>query len=77
MAEPTGAHAESSQGVAITVCPDGPLLVRGAVEIRDITGDLVPKRRATIALCRCGRSTIAPFCDGSHKTRTRNQDNGT
>ncbi len=51
----------------ITACPDGPLLVRGDVEILDGDGDPVPRTRATVALCRCGVSTIKPYCDGTHK----------
>jgi len=53
--------------VVLTACPDGPILVRGEVEIRDAAGRVVPRRRATVALCRCGASGIKPFCDGSHK----------
>lgn len=51
----------------IVACPDGPLLVRGDVELFEANGDPIPRRRSTIALCRCGASTIKPFCDGSHK----------
>ena len=51
----------------ITVCPDGPLLVRGNVRIVDTDGAVIPQNRPTIALCRCGRSRIAPLCDGTHK----------
>jgi CDGSH-type Zn-finger protein len=51
----------------IVPCPDGPLLVRGEVELRTPAGEPVPRRRATVALCRCGASGIKPFCDGSHK----------
>ena len=47
--------------------PDGPLIVRGDVTILGPDGAPVPRRRATVALCRCGASTIKPFCDGSHK----------
>lgn len=57
------------EGATITVCPDGPLLVRGDVEIVDVDGEPVERRRSTVALCRCGRSSIAPYCDGSHKVR--------
>lgn len=53
--------------VVLTPYPDGPILVRGDVEIRDARGREVPRRRATVALCRCGASAIKPFCDGSHK----------
>lgn len=51
----------------VVACPDGPILVRGDVGIVDDLGQPVPRRRATVALCRCGASTIKPYCDGTHK----------
>jgi len=64
--------AELHGGTQITVCPDGPLLVRGPAEILDSAGNLLPRNRSTIALCRCGKTRIAPLCDGTHRlTRTR------
>jgi CDGSH-type Zn-finger protein len=59
--------AHDTPAVILAPCPDGPILVRGDVEIRDTAGRVVPRRRATVALCRCGASGIKPFCDGSHK----------
>lgn len=53
--------------VVVVPCQDGPLLVRGDAELRWPNGELVPRRRRTVALCRCGASGIKPFCDGSHK----------
>ncbi|TFD83181.1 CDGSH iron-sulfur domain-containing protein [Cryobacterium lactosi] len=53
--------------VSITACPNGPLLVRGRFEILAPAGEVIPSRRKTVALCRCGISTLKPFCDGSHK----------
>lgn len=52
---------------SVTACPNGPLLVRGDVEILLANGEPAPRRRATVALCRCGASGIKPYCDGSHK----------
>ncbi len=52
---------------SVTACPDGPLLVRGDVEILLASGEPAPRRRSTVALCRCGASGIKPYCDGSHK----------
>ncbi|WP_432548190.1 CDGSH iron-sulfur domain-containing protein [Kineococcus sp. SYSU DK004] len=60
-----------SPEVTITVCPDGPLLVRGPAEVVDADGAAVPRDRRTIALCRCGRTGRAPFCDGTHKVQPR------
>ncbi|WP_370634521.1 CDGSH iron-sulfur domain-containing protein [Actinotalea sp. Marseille-Q4924] len=52
---------------SITACPNGPLLVRGDVEVLLADGAPAPRRRRTVALCRCGASAIKPYCDGSHK----------
>ncbi|MCU1438511.1 MAG: iron-binding protein [Naasia sp.] len=51
----------------IIACPDGPFLVRGPVEILLPDGTPLPRTRRTVALCRCGLSTIKPYCDGTHK----------
>jgi CDGSH-type Zn-finger protein len=63
---PTAA-AGSGAAATITVCPDGPLLVRGGYELLDGDDRPIDPGRATVALCRCGASSIKPFCDGSHK----------
>lgn len=50
----------------ITPYKDGPLLVRGDFELTDQEGNAIETNRRTIALCRCGRSKLKPFCDGTH-----------
>ena len=57
----------SSSDTKITVYPDGPLLVRGPIDLRSEDGTTIPVDRPVIALCRCGLSRIRPFCDGTHK----------
>lgn len=69
--------AENNEPVTITVCPDGPLLVRGDFAIASAPG-AEPQRpdRRVVALCRCGASGIKPLCDGTHKlTRFRSREN--
>ena len=51
----------------ITAYRDGPLLVRGSFRLEDQNGNPIDAGRETIALCRCGKSRMRPFCDGSHK----------
>ena len=53
--------------VVITPYRDGPLIVRGPVRLADQDGNEIATGRETIALCRCGKSRMRPFCDGSHK----------
>ena len=57
----------ANDDVEITPYPDGPLLVRGSVRVFDEDGSEIEVTRRTIAICRCGRSRIHPFCDGTHK----------
>lgn len=54
--------------VTITVCPNGPLLVRGDFAVAEEPGaEPVRPDRNVVALCRCGASSIKPLCDGTHK----------
>ena len=54
-------------GATITPYRDGPLIVRGDFRLVDQDGVDIDPGRQTIALCRCGKSGIKPFCDGAHK----------
>jgi CDGSH-type Zn-finger protein/uncharacterized Fe-S cluster protein YjdI len=51
--------------LAIDPTPDGPLQVRGNMELISGTGRVVA-RLESARLCRCGASNNKPFCDGSH-----------
>jgi CDGSH-type Zn-finger protein len=63
----TARDAASARPVTVTACANGPLIVRGDVDLVDEHGDPLEAHRRTMALCRCGASAIRPFCDGSHK----------
>ena len=52
--------------LAIDPQVDGPLMVRGNLEITSGTGRVVA-RVTSARLCRCGASGSKPFCDGSHE----------
>jgi CDGSH-type Zn-finger protein len=43
----------------------GPLWVRGGIPIESADGTLYEVRNR-VTLCRCGKSSNKPFCDGSH-----------
>ena len=60
----TGLPSEPAQ---ITPYRDGPLVVRGPFKLVDQDGREIEVNRKTVALCRCGKSRMRPFCDGSHK----------
>ncbi len=51
---------------SIAVVPDGPLWVRGGIEIQAPDG-FTYEVRNRVTLCRCGESHNKPFCDGAHE----------
>ncbi|MFC6286730.1 CDGSH iron-sulfur domain-containing protein [Nocardioides sp. GCM10027113] len=51
----------------IVICPEGPLLVRGDAVVEDADGVRHRTTRPVTAVCRCGKSAVQPWCDGTHK----------
>ncbi|MFB3890055.1 MAG: CDGSH iron-sulfur domain-containing protein [Candidatus Bathyarchaeia archaeon] len=43
----------------------GPIWVRGGIPVKSASGRVYEVRNR-VTLCRCGKSTIKPFCDSSH-----------
>ncbi|HTG32806.1 MAG TPA: CDGSH iron-sulfur domain-containing protein [Thermoanaerobaculia bacterium] len=61
-----GGYAEEpAERNAVTVTPDGPLHLRGCIEIASPAGAVL-LADTRVALCRCGASRNQPFCDRSH-----------
>jgi CDGSH-type Zn-finger protein len=50
--------------VTIKIRENGPYLIDGDFTLVDHNGNEVPIVKR--ALCRCGGSTMKPFCDGTH-----------
>lgn len=50
----------------VSVVPDGPLYLRGDIEIA-APDERVLLRDTRVALCRCGASSNKPLCDNSHE----------
>ena len=53
--------------VTVKLLQDGPLQVKGEVEVQDAQGNPLPAKTGDIFLCRCGQSANKPYCDGTHK----------
>jgi uncharacterized Fe-S cluster protein YjdI len=60
-----GKARPAQTSVEITPELNGPLLVRGPIQVvqPDGTTETVPRA----AFCRCGQSGNKPFCDGTHR----------
>jgi len=50
--------------INIKIRDNGPYLVEGEFTLTDAQGNPVEVKKP--ALCRCGGSTMKPFCDGTH-----------
>jgi uncharacterized Fe-S cluster protein YjdI/CDGSH-type Zn-finger protein len=62
-----GGPEESAESAnVVTVMYNGPLYVRGDLEVDGAASDMSGVRYRA-ALCRCGQSKNKPFCDGGHK----------
>ncbi|MDT9591437.1 CDGSH iron-sulfur domain-containing protein [Nocardioides zeae] len=57
---------EQGTPVRARVCPGGPLLLRGADEVVDADGRAHEVTRPVVAVCLCGATGRAPWCDGTH-----------
>jgi CDGSH-type Zn-finger protein len=57
---------EKRREATLTPYRDGPYILRGDFTLLDQEGNEIDARRGTVALCRCGRSQMRPFCDGTH-----------
>jgi CDGSH-type Zn-finger protein len=57
---------QDDSATVIRAYDDGPLLVRGEFRLETQDGRVIDPGRGTVALCRCGRSALKPFCDGRH-----------
>jgi CDGSH-type Zn-finger protein len=51
----------------VIACPGGPLLLRGHHVVQDDSGGVHTTTRPVSAICRCGKSSTSPWCDGTHK----------
>ena len=65
--DPSGSPPRPEPPVTITPYRDGPLLVRGPFRMVDQDGAEIVVDRDVVALCRCGKSRLRPFCDGTHR----------
>ena len=59
---------------AVTVVPNGPVLVEGPVTLTTEDGETHTSDRFVVAVCACRRSKRYPFCDTSHRKRVRSDD---
>jgi CDGSH-type Zn-finger protein len=51
----------------VVLCPGGPMLLRGDHVIEGPDGTRHATTRPVSAVCRCDKSAVLPWCDGTHK----------
>ena len=57
---------EPADASSIRPARDGPLYLRGEIRVEAEDGRVIAEG-LRMALCRCGATKNAPFCDGSHR----------
>lgn len=57
---------ETNMITEVELMKNGPLLVKGNIELKSHDGSIVKREKMT-AFCRCGASQNKPYCDGTHK----------
>ena len=61
-----GPQEPVSEETTIRTVANGPLYLRGNVEILTESGETI-RHDTRVALCRCGQSVNKPFCDNTHR----------
>ena len=54
------------QAASIKILNNGPFVVTGSFFIERETGSR-SKFSGTVSVCRCGKTNLPPFCDGTHR----------
>ena len=57
---------EEEKSISIRLMENGPFVVSGSFYLERETG-LKTKFNGTVSICRCGKTKLPPFCDGSHR----------
>lgn len=58
---------EAVEHPTVVLCAGGPMLLRGTHVVEDADGVQHRTTRPISAVCRCGKSSSQPWCDGTHK----------
>lgn len=61
-----GPQERPAEPSSIRPVRDGPLYIRGEIELQDEQGQTF-RHDTRMALCRCGESQHKPFCDNTHR----------
>jgi CDGSH-type Zn-finger protein len=66
---------EQDLSPAVKASVNGPYILRGGIRVQSDDGETYEVRNRQ-TLCRCGRSSNKPFCDGSHWDNFKDPDDG-
>ena len=59
---------ENKKAPVITIIESGPLKVSGSFTLLNENNYPI-EAKSEVYLCRCGKSSNKPFCDGSHRNQ--------